>query len=187
MPKGAKVTRVGYINKLASVISNSLDNVAYRRPRNTYTTKLLITATKLLDKYTDSSVLVEECYQMSRRIKTRTHLNTKLCVNYFNLVADVLWYLDVCSRHKSYSTARHLVYEITCTNWEKINRDSYSVKQASSKDLVHALCSDIEYFSDRWSLNRLFRSVYAFGDILVHDNIDVYDLCFNTRFHKLVV
>ena len=58
MPKGAKVTRVGYINKLASVISNSLDNAAYRIPRNTYTTKLLITATKLLDKYTDSSVLV---------------------------------------------------------------------------------------------------------------------------------
>ena len=93
----------------------------------------------------------------------------------------------MCSRHKSYSTARQLVYELTCTNWEKINRDSYHVKQTSSKDLVHTLCSDLEYFSDRWSLNRLFRSVYAFGDILVHSNVDVYDLCFNTRFHKLVV
>lgn len=181
------MTRVGYVNKLVAVLNDSMYTYARRRPYNSYITKPVETITRSLDKYTDVSVLVEECYQVSRRIKTRTHLNNQLCVNYFNLVADVLWYLDVCSRRKSYSTARKLVYELTCTNWEKINRDSYSVKQASSKDLVHALCSDIEYFSDRWSLNRLFRSVYAFGDILVHDNIDVYDLCFNTRFHKLVV
>lgn len=181
------MTRVGYLNKFASVIIGRLDNLAYRRPRNSYTTKLLLKIIRSLDKHTDFSVLVEECYQVSRRIKVRAHLNTQLCVNYFNLVADVLWTLGICSRKKSYSTARLLVYELTYTNWEKLNRDSYSVKQAHSKDLMHTLCSDLEYFSDRWSLNRLFRSVYAFGDVLVHENIDVYDLCSNTRFHKLVV
>lgn len=139
---------------------------------------------RIIDKYTEERVLVDECCQVSHRIRQRQHLNKRTCNEYLNLVADVIWYLGVSSRRKSYNFAKDLVYELTLPNWEKLHRDNLATKQTTEQKLVDTFCCDLEYFSDRWSLMRLFRNVYQFGDILVHNSIDVYDLCYHNRFHK---
>ena len=176
--------RLRYRNKVASfVVDNTYDTVR----RNTRSKPVITSVNRLLrsaDKYTEGCVLISECYQVSRRIRQRQHLNKKTCNEYLNLVADVIWYLNVCSRRHSYKFAKDLVYELTLPNWEKLHRDSLATKQTAEQKLVDTFCCDLEYFSDRWSLSRLFRSVYQFGDILVHNSIDVYDLCYHNRFHK---
>ena len=169
---------------MSFVVNSTYDTVRRNTRSKSNIAVLVDRLLRNIDKYTEERVLIDECYQVSHRIRQRQYLNKRTCNEYLNLVADVIWYMGISSRRKSYNFAKDLVYELTLPNWEKLQRDNLATKQTTEQKLVDTFCCDLEYFSDRWSLMRLLRNVYQFGDILVHNSIDVYDLCYYNRFHK---
>jgi len=171
--------RIGYKNKLASFVYDRFEHISpYRQ-------------SKLADCFMDVAYsnsmgckLCTECCTYAHKFKNSSKLDLAMCNTYFDVVSDILWHLNISSRKQSKYVARVLVYEMTHTNWERLTRDRAALANTPMMDLIDSFCCDLVYFSDRWSLNRLLRSTYSFGDMLIKNDVNVYDLCYKNRFHK---
>ena len=180
------VPRTRVANRVVSNVVAVLDNVAHRLPRYDEVRKVVDNFSNKLDRqYSESSVLCDEFCSLARYVKRRGSLDLKTCTMLFDAISDVLWYLGVSSRRLSYRAARTIVYEMTYTNWSKLNRPDGYLNDVTVKSLYDSLTSDLTYFSDRWSFNRLLRLTYTFADVLIQEKVDVYSLCHCGRFNKV--
>lgn len=179
------VPRTGTANRVVSNVVVALDNVAHRHTLPCEARRAVSDLSNKLDRqYSEGSVLCDECCKVASYVRRRKSLDLNMCNLVFDAIADVMWYLRVSSRGYSHKAARTVVYEMTYTNWSEINRPEGYFNGTTFESLYDNLASDFTYFSDRWSFNRLLRLAYKFADVLVLENVDVYDLCFNSRFRK---
>lgn len=180
------VSRTRTVNRVVSNVVAALDNVAPKLMRYREVRKAVYDFSNKLDRqHSESSVLCNECCKVASYVGRKKSLDLKTCTMLFNVIADVLWYLGVSSRKLSHKAARTLVYEMTYTNWSKLNRPEGYLNNVDAESLYDKLTSDLTYFSDRWSFNRLLRLAYTFADVLVQEKVDVYSLCNCGRFNRV--
>ena len=173
------------LNRVASKFVNFLEHDVLRHVRSEQLYELVANFVHKVDRlYSEGSVLCNECCKVASYVRQNQHLDLKTCNVLFDVVADVLWHLGVSSRRCSYKAARTIVYEMTYTNWSKLNRPESYFNDVTTESLYNNLTSDLTYFSDRWGFDRLLRFAYRFGNVLIQENVDVYNLCFGSRFHR---
>lgn len=179
------IPRVHMLNRAASKLVDFLEHDVLRHVRCEQVHELVANFVRKVDRlYSEGNVLCCECCKAASYVRRKQFLDLKTCNVMFDVVADVLYSLGVSSRSCSYKAARTIVYEMTCTNWSKLNRPEGYFNGVTVESLYDNLASDLTYFSDRWSFNRLLRLAYRFGNVLIQENVDVYDLCFGSRFHR---
>lgn len=180
------VSRTRTANRVVSNVVAALDNVAHKHTLPREARKAVHDFSSKLDRqYSETSVLCDECCKTAGYVRRKGSLDLKTCTTVFNVIADVLWYLGVSSRKLSYKAARTIVYEMTYTNWSKLNRPKGYLNNVDVEPLYDKLTSDLTYFSDRWSFNRLLRFTYTFADVLIQEKVDVYSLCHCGRFNTV--
>lgn len=179
------IPRVHVLNRVASKLVDFLEHNVLWHLRCEQLYELVANFAHKVDRlYSEGNVLCDECCKVASYVRQKQHLDLKTYNVLFDVVADVLWYLGVSSRRCSYKAARTIVYDMTYTNWSKLNRPEGYFNDVTAESLYNNLTSDLTYFSDRWSFDRLLRFAYRFGNVLIQENVDVYDLCFNGRFHR---
>lgn len=180
------IPRVRVSNRVASKFVYFLEHDVLRHVRFEQLYELVANFVHKVDiLYSEGNVLCDECCKAASYVRQKQHLDLETCYVLFDVVADVLWHLGVSSRSCSYKAARIIVYEMTYTNWSKLNRPEGYFNGVTAESLYNNLTSDLTYFSDRWGFDRLLRFAYRFGNVLIQENVDVYDLCFGSRFHKI--
>ena len=180
------IPRVNMLNRVASKFVALIEHSVRRCVRSERVYEVATEfAHKLDNTYSEEYVLCDECCKAASYVRRKKSLDLKTCDIMFDVISDVLWHLGVSSKSCSHKAARTIVYEMTYTNWLRLNRSEDYFNGVTLESLYDNLASDLTYFSDRWGFNRLLRIAYRFSNVLIQENVDVYDVCFGSRFHKV--